>query len=275
MNGWICLHRSITDHWIWEDPEKLKWWLDILICANSQEAKVNIGLDIIECKRGDVIRSLSGWAERWRVSKGCARNFIDLLFKDGMIERENLTKTTRITICNYDTYQSSAHDSKTLEKRTVNARRTLGDPNNNNNKDNNITSITLPNGNVVGLPAATPRTLSYEERCKKFIDTFNSLKVINKKPAKFQVTGLVRTKLKARLSTYSPEQIIGAIKNAMLDKNHIEKNWIYLTPEYILREEIIERYINADMSEKKEVYIPGAPASNDHTRFEPVYNPQD
>ena len=29
MDGWIKLHRKIIEHWIWKDPEKLKWWLDM------------------------------------------------------------------------------------------------------------------------------------------------------------------------------------------------------------------------------------------------------
>lgn len=144
--GWIWLHRKIREHWIWNDPVKLKWWLDILMQVNHDKktVKVNVGLNIIECKRGQTVMSLQHWAERWNVSKGCARHFLDLLQKDNMILRENVKKSTRITVCNYDTYNGGAHDRETIGKRSVNDRETIGDPNNNDlitinneNNDNN------------------------------------------------------------------------------------------------------------------------------------------
>lgn len=147
MIGWIRIHRQITDHWIWKDPVKLKWWLDILLTVNHTDAKVNIGLQIFECKRGQSIMSLSNWAGRWGVSKDKARNFLVLLEKDGMILHESLGKTTRITICNYDSYQGDLHDSQTIAKRKVTAKspqsHTNNNDNNNNNKNNDNNSIDM------------------------------------------------------------------------------------------------------------------------------------
>jgi hypothetical protein len=138
MLGWIKLHRSIADHWVFQDAEKLKRWIDILLLVNHEGAKVNIGNDLFECNRGQSIRSLQSWAERWKCSKGAARNFLELLEKDQMITLENLTKTTRLTVCKYDTYQDVAHAPKTHGERTVNAPKTHGDLNKkDNNKNNN------------------------------------------------------------------------------------------------------------------------------------------
>jgi len=137
MIGWIKLHRSITEHWVFQDAEKFKRWIDILLLANHEGVKVNIGNDIFECNRGQSIRSLQSWAERWKCSKGAARNFLELLEKDEMVTLENLTKTTRLTICNYDSYQDVTHAPKTHGERTVNASKTHGDPNKNDNNENN------------------------------------------------------------------------------------------------------------------------------------------
>ena len=30
MIGWIRLHRSIKEHWIYNDEKKLKWWIDVV-----------------------------------------------------------------------------------------------------------------------------------------------------------------------------------------------------------------------------------------------------
>ena len=124
MEGWIRMQRTITEHWIWNDPVKLKWWLDLLMLARHTDTKVNVGLQIYECKRGEIITSLSELAKRWGVTKDRVRNFLVLLEKDTMISHVSLTKSTRITICNYDSYQSDLHVSQTTTKRSPNARQT-------------------------------------------------------------------------------------------------------------------------------------------------------
>ena len=137
MEGWIMLHRKIRGHWIWDDPVKLRWWMDMLLEANHADGVVNIGMQLIDCRRGQSVRSLQGWAKRWMVSKSTVRNFFDLLKKDKMIDTENITVTTRVTILNYEDYQKVEHAKKPQRKRKANATKTQGDPNNNDNNDNN------------------------------------------------------------------------------------------------------------------------------------------
>jgi hypothetical protein len=59
-----------------------------------------------------------------------------------MIVIENVRKTTRITVCNYDTYQDSGNDHGTKTERSRNDDGTQTErewnPNNNVNNDNNI-----------------------------------------------------------------------------------------------------------------------------------------
>jgi len=138
MEGWIMLHRKLQDHWIWDDPVKLKWWIDMLLEVNHADGAVNIGMQLIECKRGQSVRSLQNWAKRWMVSKSTVRSFFDLLKKDGMIATESVTVTTRVTILNYDDYQTVAHAKKPQRKRKPNATQTQADPNNNDKNDNNV-----------------------------------------------------------------------------------------------------------------------------------------
>jgi len=135
-SGWISIYRRIREHWIWQDPVKFKWWIDIILTVNHEDKKVNIGMRLIECKRGQAVMSLRNWADRWKVSRDSTRNFLELLKKDGMITTENLINTTRITVCNYDDYQGGLRTSQTLAERQPNASQTPADTNNNSNNSN-------------------------------------------------------------------------------------------------------------------------------------------
>lgn len=87
----------------------------------------------------------------------------------------------------------------------------------------------------------------------KFIDTFNRIANRN-----FKATQKVKASLKARLKNYSKVDIFKAIENAHRDEYHIETNFKYLTPEFILREEKIEKFLNAPAKSNINPYIRGA-----------------
>ena len=137
MEGWLKIHRQIRDHWIWDDPIKLRWWIDILLTVNHSDSKVNIGFELYECNRGQSILSLRSWGQRWKVSKDTVRNFFVLLEKDKMIQSESLKKTTRITVCNYDTYQCRLHDEQTDNRQITDRQQTQAHPNNKNKNNKN------------------------------------------------------------------------------------------------------------------------------------------
>ncbi|HAT76073.1 MAG TPA: hypothetical protein DCS19_04320 [Flavobacterium sp.] len=128
MDGWIKLHRQIKDHWLWRSDNRLKWWIDILLSVSYTDSKVLIKGTLIECKRGQSIRSLDSWARDWNVSKGSVRDFFKLLQSDQMITLESLVFTTRITVCKYDDYQMELNGEKTEKKRKVNAKDTQALP---------------------------------------------------------------------------------------------------------------------------------------------------
>lgn len=124
MSGWIKLHRGINSHWIWENSDYLKWWLDILLEVNHTHSKVLIKGKIYECSRGEKLYSLDTWASRWKTNKSKVRRFLEMLQKDEMIVLKNETQTTRITVCKYDDYQEKENISETQVKRKRNASET-------------------------------------------------------------------------------------------------------------------------------------------------------
>ena len=127
MSGWIKLHRSITEHWLYTENRKFskyEAWNDILLTVNYAPAKTIIKGKIIYINRGESILSLESWGKKWNWDKSSVKRFLELLKKDEMIELKNETVTTRLIVCKYDTYQSKENDVETQVKRRRNASET-------------------------------------------------------------------------------------------------------------------------------------------------------
>ena len=131
MSGWIKLHRSITDHWLYTEKRqfsKFEAWNDILLTVNFTSGKSIIKGKVILINRGESILSLESWGKRWSWNKSAVKRFFDLLKKDEMIELKNETVTTRLIVCNYDSYQSKENADETQVKRRRNADETQTKP---------------------------------------------------------------------------------------------------------------------------------------------------
>jgi hypothetical protein len=126
MNDWLKLNRSILDHWVYQDAEIFKAWIAILAKVNYAEAKVLIGGNVLICGRGEALFSLDNWArifgKGWNKSK--VRRFFKLLESDNMIVTKNEYKTTRLTVCKYESYQGKRNADETEVKHRRNASET-------------------------------------------------------------------------------------------------------------------------------------------------------
>ena len=106
QGGWIKINREIVNHWLWQDAERLKWWLDLLFLANWDDKKVLHDSHLFTLKRGQIIASVAFLCERWGKSKMTVLKFLQMLEGEEMIKREILYRQTPIiTICNYEKYQ--------------------------------------------------------------------------------------------------------------------------------------------------------------------------
>lgn len=87
-------------------------------------------------------------------------------------------------------------------------------------------------------PANKEKTIS--ERCRLFVEYFNK-----QKNSKYTDTDKVQRAFKKTIGKYKSDQLIKVIQLALKDPKHIENDCMYITPEFVLRPEIIERYLNA------------------------------
>ncbi len=115
MKGYIKLYREIEDHWLWEEPKRLRAWLYLLFEAAWEEKIIPWGKDeTVTLNRGQVattIRKLNG---RWGYCNESTLALLRVFEDNGMITRMSTPKRTIITIVNYEKYQV---DDKAAEHR--------------------------------------------------------------------------------------------------------------------------------------------------------------
>lgn len=105
MSGWIKTYRSLADHWLADQPEKLGWWVLLLLKVAHEDKKVLIGNQPFELKRGQINISYEKLALLWKTSKKSAERFVELLEREQMLTRCVTHKVSVLTICNYESYQ--------------------------------------------------------------------------------------------------------------------------------------------------------------------------
>ena len=141
-NGWIKIHRQILKHWVWDNPDYFKAWIAILITVNHEENKVVIHGELFNCGRGESLLSLANWTKTfgsgWSIQR--TRTFFNLLEKDKMINTEGCRKTTRLKVCNYESYQEvqQTNNRQTTDKQQANNKQITTNKNDKNEKKNNI-----------------------------------------------------------------------------------------------------------------------------------------
>jgi hypothetical protein len=138
--GFIMLHRSIQEHWIYDEKRKFskyEAWLDMLMMANHSESKFVLGNELIELKAGQFVTSIRKLGERWEWSNTKVTQFLDLLNKDEMLLYKKDTKKTLITIVKYGFYQGKDEEKKTPKEHKNDAKTTQKHTNNNYNNVKN------------------------------------------------------------------------------------------------------------------------------------------
>lgn len=113
MKGWFKVYRSLDEHWISQDMEKLGRWTWLLMKASHEDTKVVEGNKVIELKRGQLIASLSLLESKWGVTRKTVMRFLDVLEREEMLHRQVHQGITIITICNYEGYQGKKKSDST------------------------------------------------------------------------------------------------------------------------------------------------------------------
>lgn len=101
----IKLDNDLLEHWVWQNAERLKWWLDLLFLAKPEKMQCCYKKRMVQLGKGQLCASLADLQKRWKKSVPTVLSFLTHLQQSGMITRKTLcNQTTVITICNYEEY---------------------------------------------------------------------------------------------------------------------------------------------------------------------------
>ena len=113
--GWISLHRSLLNHWIYEDAEYLKIWITFLLEATHKKQRKLVGNQSIELDVGQFVFGRKKFAERLKIKEWKLQKATELLVKDEMIKTVKRTnKYTIYEIVNYSFYQQQVQQQEML-----------------------------------------------------------------------------------------------------------------------------------------------------------------
>lgn len=107
MQGWIKLHRQLTE-WEWYTDLKIKAvWLHLLLTANYTQGKRYCGFELAP---GQVVTTIARLSAETGLTTKETRRALDRLEESGEISRKGANKFTLITIEKWAFYQSDTPD---------------------------------------------------------------------------------------------------------------------------------------------------------------------
>lgn len=103
--GWIKIHRSIIENWVYANPNTLKAFLHLCLTVNIKEKKTMIDGNFVTVAPGQRITSETKLAEElgytWRTTTKALKD----LEADDMIKRQPIGRGFIVTVTNFGKYQ--------------------------------------------------------------------------------------------------------------------------------------------------------------------------
>lgn len=145
-NGFILLSRSLLDSEVFASQKMLKIWLWCLLKANYKDnfvpLKVGKGETIVKVKRGQFLFGRFKAEEELFIDGSTIYKIMQKLEQIGNINIESNNQYSVITICNYNTYQSSNNYKVTAKEQPSNNQVTTKEqPSNTTNKVNKVNKV--------------------------------------------------------------------------------------------------------------------------------------
>lgn len=112
MEGWLKLHRKITDSAVFDNPNLLKVWIWCLCKASHKKHDVVIGKQVVNLSPGQFVFGRLKAAEYLKMNDRTVYDYMKLLEKLKMIVISSNNKFSLITIVNWDFYQADNRENQ-------------------------------------------------------------------------------------------------------------------------------------------------------------------
>lgn len=186
--GFILLHRSIMEHWVWLSDKHFRRWIDLIFLASWEERTVEFSKKTITLKRGQFITSIRHLMFRWNTNASTVLEFLKTLRACKMIGFRSFSDMTVITILNYDKYQSEKfwEDSESIEQLNLDSD-TVKESQNLESKNGNLESTWERNREQKEInkrKKIIKSTITLREQEEKLFEQLNSSEIFIEDSAK-------------------------------------------------------------------------------------------
>lgn len=112
-NGWIKLHRCLTEKPIWEcsTPEQRSVFITILLLANHKEKEWEWNGKKFKCQPGQFVTSSTNLAKKANVSRQNVRTSLAKFKNYEFLTYESTNTGILVTIINWDLYQAKENET--------------------------------------------------------------------------------------------------------------------------------------------------------------------
>jgi hypothetical protein len=126
--NWIKLHAQSIQSDVFQDADLWKLWCYILLRTSRNGNRWHIGGTIIEIGRGQCAIGRKQAATDCGFSEQHTRTLLSRLEKLGNLTIKSTNKATVVTVCNWDTYQSSQPANQPANQPAINQQSTSNQP---------------------------------------------------------------------------------------------------------------------------------------------------
>jgi len=195
--GWIKLHRKLLDSRVFANEGLLRLWLYCLCRANHKTTYVYIqtgkGNTEVKVNAGEFIFGRNSVSKDLKMNPSTLYKRMKKLENIGNVNIKSNTHYSIVSICKWEVYQSSDNEKQHAKEQPSNNQVTGKEqPSNTDKNDNNVKNE--------------------KNNYKQFVDFWNEVNGCN-----LRMTDTKRTQIKARLDTYSEEELKRSIRNRSED----------------------------------------------------------
>lgn len=129
--GWIKLHRRITESGFWTDSYAVHLWIHLLITATYSPKKTLFNGKIVELQQGQLITGRKKLSAETGISEQIIRKWLELFEINQQITIEKTSAGSCISILNYKNYQQDnqqTSSSSTNDQPAINQQSTSDQP---------------------------------------------------------------------------------------------------------------------------------------------------